>query len=101
MNRDGIQDAQGPYSVGGDSAEEGNCMRETREKIMQVIIRSPGCSLEEVVLECPGLTWNQVFCEIDRMSRTGQVRLTAKSPGRYGVSSPSSCDASAQRERRA
>ena len=61
-------------------------MQETRQKIIQVILRSPGCSLEEVVLECPDLTWNQVFCEIDRMSRTGQVRLTPKSPGRYAVS---------------
>jgi len=33
-------------------------MHETREKIMQVIIRSPDCSLEEVVLEYPDLTWN-------------------------------------------
>lgn len=70
-------------------------MHETREKIMQVIIRSPDCSLEEVILECPDLTWNQVFCEIDRMSRTGQVRLTPKGPGRYGVSRATSCDASA------
>jgi hypothetical protein len=70
-------------------------MRETREKIIQVIIRSPGGSLEEVVLECPDLTWNQVFCEIDRMSRTGQVRLTPKGPGRYGVPRTTTCDASA------
>jgi hypothetical protein len=70
-------------------------MHETREKIMQVIIRSPDCSLEEVVLECPDLTWNQVFCEIDRMSRTGQVRLMPKGPGRYGVSRATTCDASA------
>lgn len=69
-------------------------MRETREKIMQVIIRSPGSSLEDVVLECPDLTWNQVFCEIDRLSRTGQVRLTPNGPGRYGVSRATSCDAS-------
>jgi hypothetical protein len=53
-------------------------MNPTGQQIMQVIIRSPGCLLEEIVLECPGLTWNQVFCELDRMSRTGQVRLTAK-----------------------
>jgi len=42
-----------------------------RKQIMQIIIRSPGGLLEEVVLECPGLTWNQVFCELDRMSRAG------------------------------
>jgi hypothetical protein len=70
-------------------------VHETRDEIMQVIIRYPGCSLEEVVLECPHLTWNQVFCEIDRMSRTGQVRLTPQGPGRYGVSRATACDVSA------
>jgi hypothetical protein len=69
-------------------------MNETTEALMQVIIRSPGCSLEEVMLECPDLTWNQVFCEIDRMSRTGQVRLMAKGPGLYTVSRATSCDSS-------
>ncbi|TKS59467.1 MAG: hypothetical protein EWM72_02035 [Nitrospira sp.] len=61
---------------------------------MEVIIRSPGCLLEEVALECPDLTWNQVFCELDRMSRTGQVRLTLKGPGLYAVSSTTACDSS-------
>jgi hypothetical protein len=55
------------------------------EQIMQVVLRSPGCLLEEVVLECPELTWNQVFYELDRMSRSGRVRLTAKGPGLYAV----------------
>lgn len=59
---------------------------------MTLIIRSPGGQLEEVVLECPGLTWNQVFCELDRMSRTGQVRLTTKGPGLYAVSSLTACN---------
>jgi len=45
---------------------------------MQVIIRSPSSQLEEVVLECPGLTWNQVFCELDRLNRAGHVQLTMK-----------------------
>lgn len=58
---------------------------------MKVIIRSPGGQLEEVVLECPGLTWNQVFCELDRMSRAGQVQLTMKGPGHYAVSHSTSC----------
>lgn len=53
---------------------------------MEVIIRSPGNRLEEVVLECPGLTWNQVFCELERMSRAGQVRFTMKRPDLYAVS---------------
>ncbi len=53
---------------------------------MEVIIRSPGCSIEEVVLECPELTWNRVFCELDRMSRMRQVRLTLKDRGLDAVS---------------
>ena len=69
-------------------------MYEVKKNIMEVIIRSPGSSLDEIVLECPDLTWNQVFCEIDRMSRTGQVRLTAKGRGLYGVSRAVSRDAS-------
>lgn len=62
-------------------------MSQVNEKIMQVVFRSPGCLLEDVVLECPDLTWNQVLCELDRMSRSGQVLLTAKGPGLYAVTS--------------
>mgnify|MGYP003342011500 CR=1 FL=1 len=70
-------------------------MPEVKEKIMEVIIRSPGSSLDEIVLECPNLTWNQVFCEIDRMSRTGQVKLMLKGRGLYGVSYAATCNAPA------
>ena len=66
---------------------------------MQVIIRSPGCLLEEVVLDCPGLTWNQVFCALDRMSRAGQVRLTAKGPGLYTVTPATVCEPSVSTSR--
>lgn len=69
-------------------------MKQARDQIMEVIIRSPGCLLEEVVLECPGLTWNQVFIELDRMSRSGQVRLTAKGPGLYSITSATACESS-------
>ena len=57
-------------------------------RIMEVIVRSPGCELEDLVLECEGLTWNQVFIEIDRLSRCGEVRLTQKRPGVYSVCKP-------------
>jgi hypothetical protein len=76
-------------------------MSYVKEKIMEVIIRSPGSSLDEIVLECPDLTWNQVFCEIDRMSRTGQVRLTSKSRGLYGISHAAFRESSPTSERSA
>ena len=69
-------------------------MNQRGENIMQVIIRSPDSQLEEVVLECPGLTWNQVFCELNRMNRAGQVRLTTKNHGLYAVSSPAAGNSS-------
>ena len=52
---------------------------------MEIVIRSPGCALEEVVMECPDLTWNQVFLELDRLSRGGQVILKQKGPGLYTI----------------
>lgn len=84
MTFSGIQDAQGlslfPHN-------EKDRINQERNHIMEVIIRSPGSQLEEVVFECPDLTWNQVFCELDRLSRAGQVQLTTKGPGFYAVSS--------------
>lgn len=41
----------------------------------------PGCTLEDIVLECPDLTWNQVFLKLDRLSLQRQVFLTQKGPG--------------------
>lgn len=61
---------------------------------MKVILCSSGGRLEEVVLECPNLTWNQVFCELDRLNRTGQVQLTMKGSGFYVVSSAAVCNSS-------
>jgi len=37
------------------------------------------------VLACSALTWNQVFFELDRMSRLGQVVLKQEGPGHYRV----------------
>lgn len=54
---------------------------------MEVIIRQPGSSLEEIVLECSGLTWSQVFTELDRLSRAGQIRFTVKGSGVSSVTS--------------
>lgn len=67
-------------------------MDQARGQVMDVIIRSPGGLLEEVVLECPGLTWNQIFIELDRMSRAGQVRLTVKGPRLYVAMGTAACE---------
>lgn len=57
----------------------------TTQAVMEVVLRSQGCDLEEIVHGCPGLTWNQVFLEIDRLSRKGDVILNLQQPGYYRV----------------
>jgi hypothetical protein len=49
--------------------------------VLEVIVRSPRGTLEDMVLECQDLTWNQVFITIDWLSREGALRLTRKGRG--------------------
>lgn len=55
------------------------------DHLIETVSRHPGCLLEELALECPDLTWNQVFLVVDRLSRTGQLHLARKGPGVYAV----------------
>ena len=48
-------------------------------------MQSPGTVLDEIVVECLDLTWNQVFLAIDRLSREGVLKLTSKENGRYTI----------------
>ena len=62
-----------------------HALNDSEHRIMEVILRSAGCELEELVLKCEGLTWNQVFLAIDRLSRSGDIQLTLQRPGVYAV----------------
>lgn len=55
------------------------------DRIFETMAGVPSCLLEELLVACPDLTWNQVFLGIDRLSRTGQVRLTLEGAGIYRV----------------
>ena len=57
----------------------------TTQAVMDIVHRSPGCDLEEIVHQCPDLTWNQIFLEIDRLSRAGNVILNLQQRGHYSV----------------
>lgn len=61
----------------------------SRDQIIQAVAESPGCLLEDLVSACPDLTWNQVFLEVDRLSRTGEVHLTRAGAGKYCARLPS------------
>jgi hypothetical protein len=58
------------------------------DQIIQVVSDSPGCLLEELVSARPALTWNQIFFEVDRLSRIGQVQLTRCGAGKYFLRLP-------------
>ena len=59
------------------------------DRILDAVHRTPGCQLDELMRSVPELTWNQVFLEVDRLSRTGQVRMTAMGKGTYTIWLPS------------
>ena len=59
--------------------------KDISHQVMKVVNRLPGCDLEDVVAKCNGLTWNQIFLELDRLSRRGQVVLKQTGLGHYTV----------------
>jgi hypothetical protein len=52
------------------------------DQILEVVKANPGCTLDELILSLSGLSWSDVFLEVDRLSRSGQLRLT-KSGSRF------------------
>lgn len=55
------------------------------QRLMAMIRRIPNCDVENLVEACVDFTWNQVFLELDRLSRSGEIVLTQTGPGRYCV----------------
>ena len=67
--------------------------------IIQSIAHHPGCGLDDVVMLCPELTWNQIFLEVDRLSRDGVLKLALIGPGRYVVKGPPNAGSRMRRSR--
>ena len=47
-----------------------------RETILIVVRNTPGVRLEELVRTCSECTWNHVFFEVDRLTRSGELYMT-------------------------
>lgn len=60
------------------------------QRILGEVKRMHGCDLDTLAQSLPELSWNQVFLEIDRLSRQGQVLVTFGSGGRYMIRLPGS-----------
>jgi len=52
------------------------------------VTQGTGCLFEQLITVCPGLFWNQIFSEVDRLSREGRVQLSQEKPGVYRVRLP-------------
>lgn len=59
-----------------------------KDRLLRAIRSAPGCYLEDVVLSCPELRWNEVFVEVDRLSRTGELLVSTVDHGGYLLNLP-------------
>ncbi len=57
-------------------------------EVLRIVKRKKTCDLDELLQECASYTWTQVFLEVDRLSRTGELRLVSKKAGEYSVTLP-------------
>lgn len=55
------------------------------DRILEALRHAPGCQLDDSVLSLSGVTRNQVFLGVDRMSRTGRVSATSMGEGTYVI----------------
>lgn len=51
------------------------------DRILEAVSEAPGCRIEDVVGQFPDLTLKQVFREVARLSRNGQLRLMLNRQG--------------------
>ncbi len=56
--------------------------------LLRFVRRKKQCGMEQLLHGCKSYTWKQVFLEIDRLARTGELRLDYKKDGDYAVSLP-------------
>ena len=57
-------------------------------EVLRVVRRKKTCNLDDLLQECNSYTWTQVFLEVARMSRSGELRLVYKKAGEYSVTLP-------------
>jgi hypothetical protein len=58
------------------------------DRILGEVQRTNGCDLDTLTNSLSDLSWSQVFLEVDRLSRQGQVLVTFNRGGRYMIRLP-------------
>ena len=61
---------------------------ELSQRVFLLLRRKQECALEDLIWECTSHTWTEVFQEVDRLSRTGELCLRHNKPGDYTVRLP-------------
>lgn len=56
-----------------------------RDCILSVLQSTPNCELEQLVNACPDFTWDEVFLEVDKLSRSGEVRIEHQGRSEYNI----------------
>ncbi|MGH7180559.1 MAG: hypothetical protein ACREJN_01130 [Nitrospiraceae bacterium] len=58
------------------------------DRILDQVQRTHGCDLDTLAKRLSDLSWSQVFLEVDRLSREGQVQVSLDTGGRYMIRLP-------------
>lgn len=58
------------------------------DRILGQVQRAHGCDLDTLTNSLSDLSWSQVFLEVDRLSRQGEVLVTLDTGGRYMIRMP-------------
>ena len=55
------------------------------DRLLEAVRHAPDCTLEELVQKFRDISWSNVYLQIDRLSRSGQVRLIRRGVGSYTI----------------
>jgi hypothetical protein len=69
-------------------SSSGHLHRDLGPQILEAVRRAQEYDLEELLHAFPRYNWNQIFLEVDRLSRTGELRLLSRGSGLYTVRPP-------------
>jgi hypothetical protein len=58
------------------------------DRILGEVQRTHECDLDSLTQRLPDLSWSQVFLEVDRLSRRGEVLVSFGTGGRYVIRLP-------------
>jgi hypothetical protein len=61
---------------------------ELSRRVLRIVRKKKKCDLDELIQDCASYTWTQVFLEVDRLSRNGELCLLCKKAGEYTVTLP-------------